>query len=52
MSHTLSNVNIEVLTGTGELADKITREVESKFYSDNSVITHIYSMEALRDDRF
>jgi hypothetical protein len=45
-------VKIEVLTGTRELADKITREIESKYYADYSIITYIYQVEALRDHKF
>jgi hypothetical protein len=45
-------VKIEVLTGTRELADKITREIEAKFYADYSIITYIYPVEALRDHKF
>ena len=52
VSHTLSNVKIEVLTGTRELADKITREIEAKYYTDFSIITYIYQVEALRDHKF
>jgi hypothetical protein len=52
VSHTLSNVKIEVLTGTRELADKITREIEAKYYADYSIITYIYPVEALRDHKF
>jgi hypothetical protein len=52
VSHTLSNVKIEVLTGTRELADKITREIEAKYYADFSIITYIYQVEALRDHKF
>ena len=52
VSHTLSNVKIEVLTGTRELADRITREIEAKYYTDFSIITYIYPAEALRDHKF
>ena len=52
VSHTLSNVKIEVLTGTRELADKITSEIEAKYYADFSIITYIYPVEALRDHKF
>ena len=52
VSHTLSNVKIEVLTGTRELADKITNDIAAKFYSDYSIITYIYQVEALRDHKF
>jgi hypothetical protein len=52
VSHTLSNIKIEVLTGTRELADKITREIEAKYYADYSIITYIYQVEALRDHKF
>lgn len=52
VSHTLSNVKIEVLTGTRELADKITLEIEAKYYTDFSIITYIYPVEALRDHKF
>lgn len=52
VSHTLSNVKIEVLTGTRELADKITAEIAEKYYADYSIITYIYSVEALRDHKF
>jgi hypothetical protein len=52
VSHTLANVKIEVLTGTRELADKITGEIENKFYADYSIITYIYQVEALREHKF
>jgi len=52
VSHTLSNVKIEVLTGTRELADKITHQIETKFYADYSIITYISQVEALRDHKF
>lgn len=52
VSHTLANVKIEVLTGTCELDDKITREIEAKYYADYSIITYIYQVEALRDHKF
>jgi hypothetical protein len=52
VSHTLANVKIEVLTGTRELADAITREIEIRFYKDYSIITYIYPVEALRDHKF
>jgi hypothetical protein len=52
VSHTLSNVKIEVLTGTRELADKITNDIAAKFYADYSIITYIYPVEALRDHKF
>ena len=52
MSHTLANIKIEVLTGTRELADKITSEIEAKFYADYSIITYISQVEALRDHKF
>jgi len=52
VSHTLSNVKIEVLTGARELADKITKEIEAKYYADFSIITYIYPVEALRDHKF
>lgn len=42
VSHTLSNVKIEVLTGTRDLADIITKEIEAKYYADYSIITYIY----------
>jgi hypothetical protein len=45
-------VKIEVLTGTRELADKITREIEAKYYADYSIITYLYQVEALRDHKF
>ena len=52
VSHTLSNVKIEVLTGTRELADRITSEIAEKYYTDYSIITYIYPVEALRDHKF
>jgi len=52
VSHTLANVKIEVLTGTRELADTITREIEAKYYADYSIITYINQVEALRDHKF
>jgi len=52
VSHTLSNVKIEVLTGTRELADKITREIEEKYDANYSIITYIYQVEALRNHKF
>lgn len=52
VSHTLSNVKIEVLTGTRELADKITHDIATKFYADYSIITYIYQVKALRDHKF
>lgn len=52
VSHTLSNVKIEVLTGTGALADKITREIQSKHDADYSIITFIHQVESLRDHPF
>jgi nitrogen regulatory protein PII len=52
VSHTLSNVKIEVLTGTRDLADIITKEIEAKYYADSSIITYIYQVEALRDHKF
>jgi hypothetical protein len=52
VSHTLSNVRIEVLTGTRELADKIVHQIESKYYADYSIITYIHQVEALRDHKF
>ncbi len=52
VSHTLSNVKIEVLTGTRDLADKITHEIETKYYVDYSIITYISQVEALRDHKF
>jgi hypothetical protein len=52
VSHTLSNVKIEVLTGTRELADAITKQIEEKFYADYSIITYISEVIALRDHKF
>lgn len=52
VSHTLSNVRIEVLTGTRELADKIVHQIEFKYYADYSIITYIHQVEALRDRKF
>ncbi len=52
VSHTLSNVKIEVLTGTRDLADQITQKIESKYYADYSIITYIAQVEALRDHKF
>ncbi len=52
VSHTLSNVKIEVLTGTRDLADIITKEIEAKYYADYSIIAYIYQVEALRDHKF
>lgn len=52
VSHTLSNVKIEVLTGTRELADAITQKIEVKYYADYSIITYIAQVEALRDHKF
>jgi hypothetical protein len=52
VSHTLANVKIEVLTGTRELADRITGEIENKYYADYSIITYIYQVEALREHKF
>jgi len=46
-SHTLSNVKIEVLTGTRELADKdSSMRSKPSFYADYSIITYIYQVEA------
>jgi hypothetical protein len=52
VSHTLANVKIEVLTGTRELADKIIKQIEAKYYANYSIITYIYPVEALRDHKF
>ncbi len=52
VSHTLSNVKIEVLTGTRELADKITHQIQKKYYADYSIIAYISQVEALRDHKF
>jgi len=52
VSHTLANVKIEVLTGTRELADRITQDIESRYYADYSIITYISQVEALRDHKF
>jgi hypothetical protein len=52
VSHTLSNVKIEVQTGTRELAGKITSENAAKYYADASIITYIYQVEALRNHKF
>lgn len=52
MSHTLSNVKIEVLTGTRELAGKITHQIQKKYYADYSIIAYISQVEALRDHKF
>lgn len=52
VSHTLSNVKIEVLTGTRELADTITQKIEAKYYADYSIMTYIAQVEALRDHKF
>ena len=52
VSHTLSNVKIEVLTGTRELADAITKQIEEKYYADFSIITYISEVIALRDHKF
>ncbi len=52
VSHTLANVKIEVLTGSRELADKITHEIETKYYADYSIITYISTVEALREHRY
>jgi len=52
VSHTLANVKIEVLTGTRELADKIIKQIEAKYYANYSIITYIYLVEALRDHKF
>jgi hypothetical protein len=38
--------------GVSNLAGKITREIEAKFYADYSIITYIYQVEALRDHKF
>jgi nitrogen regulatory protein PII len=51
VSHTLSNVKIEILVGSRELADKIIHEVERKYYADYSIITYISQVEALRDHK-
>ena len=50
VSHTLSNVKIEVLTGTRELADTITHEIEARFDADYSINTSTYNVEPLRDN--
>jgi nitrogen regulatory protein PII len=52
VSHTLANVKIEVLTGTRELADRVTQDIESRYYADYSIITYISQVEALRDHKF
>ena len=52
VSHTLANVKIEVLTGTRELADRITQDIEARYYADYSIITYISQVEALRDHKF
>jgi hypothetical protein len=52
VSHILSNIKIEVLTGARELADRITHQVETKYYADYSIITYISQVEALRDHKF
>jgi len=52
VSHTLSNVKIEVLTGSRELADTITHLIQAKYYADYSIITYISQVEALRDHKF
>lgn len=52
VSHTLANVKIEVLTGTRELADRITQDIESRYYADYSIITYISQVEALRVHKF
>jgi hypothetical protein len=52
VSHTFSNIKIEVLTGSRELADKIQDRVVAKFFDDYSCITYISTVEALRAHKF
>jgi hypothetical protein len=52
VSHTFSNIKIEVLTGSRELADQIQERVVAKYFDDYSCITYISTVEALRAHKF
>ncbi|MBK1632746.1 hypothetical protein CKO31_18745 [Thiohalocapsa halophila] len=52
VSDTFSNVKIEVLTASRELALKISDEVAKKFFDNYSGITYIHEAEVLRAHKF
>ncbi len=52
VSDTFSNVKIEVLTATRDLALKISDEVAAKYFENYSGITYICDAEVLRAHKF
>lgn len=52
VSDTFSNVKIEVLTASRELALKISDEVAKRFFDNYSGITYIHEAEVLRAHKF
>jgi nitrogen regulatory protein PII len=52
VSDTFSNVKIEVLTASREMALKISDEVAKRFFENYSGITYIHEAEVLRAHKF
>lgn len=52
VSDTFSNVKIEVLTASREMALKISDEVAKRFFDNYSGITYIHEAEVLRAHKF
>jgi hypothetical protein len=52
VSDTYSNVKIEVLTASRDVALKISDEVASRFFDNYSGITYIHEAEVLRAHKF
>ncbi|MEB3226469.1 MAG: hypothetical protein VKJ86_11775 [Synechococcus sp.] len=52
VSDSFSNVKIEVLTASRDVALKISDEVAAKFFNDYSGITYICDAEVLRAHKF
>ena len=48
----LSNVKIEVITGTPEMAEGIAEEVAEKYFTDYSGITYLEDVDILRPHKF
>jgi nitrogen regulatory protein PII len=48
----LSNVKIEVITGSKDAANRIADEVAEQFFENYSGITYLEAVEILRPDKF
>jgi nitrogen regulatory protein PII len=52
VSDTFSNIKIEVLTASREMAQKISDEVAEKFFEDYSGIAYLSNVEVLHAHKF